>query len=111
MSRLGRRSSFPGVSRRCKSIPPLIGLLNETEPPAWAAHTPCTSGCPSASRAGGHGLAAGLAAPSPPCAAAGTDADRRTMLMPTITIVHRVLIYELLVNIQGEPLAGSDATT
>src|SRR5262245_15503532 len=98
MSRLGRRSSFSGASRRCKSIPPLIGLLNETEPPAWAAHTPCTSGCPSASRAGGHGLAtAGLAAPSPPCPATGIAADKMTMLIAIDSVRRRVLMCALLV--------------
>src|SRR5262245_2163310 len=99
MSRLGRRSSFSGASRRCKSIPPLIGLLSETEPPACAAHTPCTSGCPSASRAGGHGLAtAGLAAPSPPCPAAAIAADKMRMLIARDSVRRRVLMCALLVR-------------
>src|SRR5215510_15347220 len=97
MTRLGRRMFWP-ETRRSKSSPPLIGLVKDVDPALTAAQTPCTSGWPSDSFCGGHGLgaAARFGAPPSPWPRSGTVVSKGAAPIPKATIRLLVLIWQLL---------------
>src|SRR5437762_12945339 len=97
MMRLGRLISVLLI-RRSKSSPPLIGLVSDVDPAIVAAQMPWTSGWPSDSFCGGHGLAAsaGFAPPPLPCPATAAVIDSSATPIPNTTNQYFVFIWQLL---------------